>query len=265
MNCSAGRWRRFRPDDRVLGVAHRGASLDAPENTLAAFRRALEAGVPAVECDVQRTRDGRLVVIHDQRVDRTTDGRGAVEAFTFGELRCLDAGAWFGPVFAGERVPSLDEVLDLVANRALLFLEIKHGPVFYDGIEAQIAGALRRRGMEAATLVMSFDHPAVRTMRATAPDVATAIIYRGRLADAAAAARAAGADALCPEWRLVTPEVVAHAHAAGLGVFPWTIDDEESMHRCLAAGVDGVTSNDVRLLVRVTGARRTPESPRRPA
>jgi glycerophosphoryl diester phosphodiesterase len=247
---SAARLERFRRGE-ILAAAHRGASLEAPENTLAAFRLALEAGAGAVECDVQRSRDGRLVVIHDQTVDRTTDGRGAVEALSFDDLRRLDAGARFGPAFAGERIPSLDEVLDLVRGRARLLLEIKNGPVFYEGIEPQIADALRRHGMLDDTLVMSFDHPAVRTMRAAAPEAATAIVYRGRLAGAAAAARAAGADALCPEWRLVTEDVVASAHEAGLAVFPWTVDDEDPMRRCLAWGCDGVTSNDVRLLIRV--------------
>jgi glycerophosphoryl diester phosphodiesterase len=265
MDASAGRWRRFRPGGRVLGFAHRGASQEAPENTLAAFRRALDAGAGAIECDVQRTRDGRLVVIHDQRVDRTTNGRGSVEALAFDEVRRLDAGTWFAPAFAGERVPLLDEVLELVSGRAFLLLEIKNGPVFYDGIEAQIAAALRRHGMRSATLVVSFDHPAVRAMREAAPDVATGITYRARLADPAAAARAVDADALCPEWPLVTPDVVAQAHAAGLGIFPWTIDEESALRRALAAGVDGVVSNDVRLLVRVTGAQGVPDIPRRPA
>jgi glycerophosphoryl diester phosphodiesterase len=260
-----GRWRRFRPRGRPLGIAHRGASKEAPENTLAAFRRALEAGAAAVECDVQRTRDGRLVVIHDQTVDRTTNGRGPVVCLTFDECRRLDAGAWFDPAFAGERVPSLDDVLDLVRDRALLLLEIKHGPIFYEGIEAQIAGALRRHRMDAAALVMSFDHASVRQMRDAAPDVATAIIYRARLVDPVAAARAADADALCPEWRLVTNDVAAAAHAERLGVFPWTIDDEEAMRRCLAAGVDGVTSNDVGLLARVTGTRGLPDTRSGPA
>jgi glycerophosphoryl diester phosphodiesterase len=237
----------------VLGVAHRGASREAPENTLAAFRLALAAGAPAVECDVQRTRDGRLIVIHDQTVDRTTDGRGTAAALTFEEIRRLDAGSWFGPAFAGERVPALDEVLGLVRDRAFVFLEIKNGPMFYEGIEAQVADALRRHGMLEAALVMSFDHPAVRTMRAAAPEVATAIIYNAGLVDPAAAARAADADAVCPSWSLMTPGAVADAHAAGLGVFSWTIDEEAALRRCLAWGVDGATSNDVRLLTRVLG------------
>ncbi|HEV2439857.1 MAG TPA: glycerophosphodiester phosphodiesterase family protein [bacterium] len=251
MRLSAERRRRFRPDGRVLGVAHRGASMEAPENTLAAFRRALDAEIPAVECDVQRARDGRIVVIHDQTVDRTTDGRGRVADLTFAELRRLDAGRWFGPAFAGERVPALDDVLDLVRGRALLLLEIKNGPVFYEGIEAQVADALRGHGMTGATLVMSFDHAAVRTMREAAPQVATAVVYTARLVDAIGAAQAAHADALCPLWGLLTAEVVAEAHEAGLAVFPWTIDEEAAMRRCLAWGVDGVTSNDARLLARL--------------
>lgn len=250
-----------RPGGRALAVAHRGASQEAPENTLAAFRCALDAAVPAVEFDVQRTRDGRLVVIHDQTLDRTTDGRGPVSALTFEELRRLDAGRWFGPAFAGERVPSLDEVLDLVRGRALTLLEIKNGPAFYDGIESQVADALRRRDMVDGALVMSFDHPAVRAMREAAPEIATGIIYAARLADVVGAARAADANAVCPAWHLVTAGVVAEAHAAGLGVFPWTIDQEPAMRRCLDWGVDGVTSNDVRLLARVAGGRT--EDPRR--
>lgn len=251
MSGSADRWQRFRPGGRRLGVAHRGASREAPENTLAAFRRALEAGAAAVECDVHRTRDGRLVVIHDSTVERTTDGRGPVAAFTFDALRRLDAGRWFAEAFAGEPVPALEEVLDLVRGRVPLLLEIKNGPVFYDGIEADIAAVLRGREMERAVLVMSFDHHAVRAMRAVAQEVATAIIYSARLIDAPAAAHAAAADALCPAWNFVTGDLVAEAHAAGLGVFPWTVDDEATMRRCLEWGVDGVTSNDVRLLTRV--------------
>jgi glycerophosphoryl diester phosphodiesterase len=253
VSASAARWRRLRPAGRALGVAHRGASREAPENTLAAFRCALLAKAPAVEFDVQRTRDGRLVVIHDQTVDRTTDGRGSVSSLTFDELRRLDAGRWFGPAFAGERVPSLDEVLDLVRGRASALLEIKNGPVFYEGIESQIADALQRHGMIDAALVMSFDHLAVRTMREIAPEVATAINYNAKLVDMVGAARAADADAVCPAWDLLAAGVVEDAHAAGLGVFPWTIDEEEAMRRCLGWRVDGVTSNDVRLLARLTG------------
>jgi glycerophosphoryl diester phosphodiesterase len=245
------RGQRFLAAERVLGVAHRGASRYAPENTLAAFRRALEHGAPAVEADVQRTKDDRLVVIHDQTVNRTTDGVGAVGAFALADLRRLDAGRWFAPEFAGERVPLLDEVLELIRGRALLQLEIKNAPVFYDGIEKQILDTLRAHGMEDDVLLMSFDHKSVQAVRALSPRVATGILYGARLIDGPAAARAAAADALCIEWGFATPDVVAQAHAAGLSVFVWTVDEEEAARRCLAHGVDGIASNDTRLLGRL--------------
>jgi len=240
---------------RPLGVAHRGASKHAPENTLAAFRLALDLGARALECDARRTRDGAIVTIHDQRVDRTTDGQGPVETLTLAELRRLDAGRWFGPQFAGERIPLLEEVLQLARDRAVVELEIKNDPLPYEGIERQIIDLVDRAGMERDVLAMSFDHRCVRTIHALAPRLQTGIIYAARLADAPAAARAAGADALCPDWRYVSQSDVDEAHAAGLRVSVWTVDEEAALRRCLALGVDGVTSNDTRLLMRVLEGR----------
>jgi len=237
----------------MLTVAHRGASRYAPENTLPAFRLALDEGVPAVECDVQRTHDGRLVIIHDQTVERTTDGHGAVASMTLEALRRLDAGRWFAPAFAGTRIPLLDEVLDLVRGRALLQIEVKNAPTFYDGIEQQALDAIRHRGMEEHVLLMSFDHHSVRTVRRLSAHSPAGIIYAARLVDAPAAACAAGADALCVHWSYVTEDVVADAHAAGLGVLVWTVDDEDVFRRLRALGVDGITSNDSRMLRRLAG------------
>jgi len=234
-----------------LGVAHRGASKESPENTLAAFRLALRLGAEAVECDARRTRDGHVVVIHDHALDRTTDGRGPVESHTLSEIRGLDAGRWFGPQFAGERIPLLAEVLEAVRGNALVKLEIKNDPVPYDGIERQIVDIVRGLGMEDEVFVMSFDHECVRTVHALAPRLATGILYSGRLVDAPHAAQAAGADALCVHRGYVSPRDVDRAHAAGLGFFVWTVDDEETLRRCVAWEVDGVTSNDTRLMLRV--------------
>ena len=248
MGSGGARGRRWWGDGRVLAIAHRGGSRQAPENTIPAFRFALDEGVRALECDVQRTRDGRLVVIHDQTVERTTNGRGAVATLTFEELRRLDAGSWFGPGFAGTRVPEVEELLDLVRGRALLQIEIKNAPAFYDGIERQLLDAVRRRGMEEDVFFMSFDHVSVRTVRELAPRSPCGIIYAARLVDAPAAARAAGADALCLHWAFATPDVLEAAHRDGLRVLVWTVDDEADARRCLALGVDGITSNDTRLL-----------------
>jgi glycerophosphoryl diester phosphodiesterase len=244
---------RFWGRGRALGVAHRGASRYAPENTLAAFRLALEHGAPAVECDVQRTKDGHLVVLHDQTVDRTTDGRGEVADYALRDLQRLDAGRWRGPEFAGERIPLLGDVLDTIRGRALLQLEIKNTPRPYEGIERQILDAVRQRDMEEDVLIMSFDHESIRTARGLSPRIAMGILYAARLIDGPDAARAAGADALCIEWTFATEDVVTQAHGAGLGLCVWTVDDEGAIRLCLARGVDGITSNDTRLLGRVLG------------
>jgi len=244
---------RFLVKGRTLGVAHRGASRYAPENTLAAFRLALEHGVPAVECDVRRTQDGHLVVIHDPAVDRTTDGRGAVGSLTLEPLRRLDAGRWFGPEFAGERIPLLREVLEAVRGRALIQIEIKNDPAPSEGIEQQVAGALRDHGMEDEALVMSFDHRIIRELRSAAPRIAAGILYAARLVDPIGAARGAAADAVCVQWGYLDRDVVDSAHRAGLGVFVWTVDDEQAIGRCRDLGVDGITSNDTRLLTRLLG------------
>ena len=240
---------------RPLGVAHRGASRDAPENTLAAFRLALDLGARALECDARRSRDGYLVVMHDQAVDRTTDGRGTVESLTLDEIRRFDAGRWFGAQFAGERIPLLEEVLQLARGRAVVKLEIKNDPTPSAGIEQQIVDLVHRLGMAGEVLVMSFDHECIRTVHALAPHLATGIIYTARLADAPGAARAAGADALCPNWCYVSRRDVDGAHTAGLRISVWTVDDENALRGCLALGVDAVTSNDTRLLLRVLGAQ----------
>ena len=244
---------RFLVKGRTLGVAHRGASRYAPENTLAAFRLAFEHGVPAVECDVRRTQDGHLVVIHDPAVDRTTDGRGAVGSLTLESLRRLDAGRWFGPEFAGERIPLLQEVLEAVRGRALIKIEIKNDPVTSEGIEQQVAGVIRGYSMEDEVLVMSFDHRIIRELRSAAPRIATGILYEARLVDPVAAARAAAADALCVDWGYLDRGLVDIAHRAGLGVFVWTVDDEQAIRRCRDLGVDGITSNDTRLIARLLG------------
>lgn len=250
-----GRGRRFLYTGRTLGVAHRGASRYAPENTLAAFRLALEHGAPAVECDVRRTRDGHLVVIHDPTADRTTDGRGAVGSLTLDALRRLDAGRWFGSEWAGERIPLFDEVLEVVRGRALIKVEIKNDPTPAEGIERQVVEAICRLSMEDEAFVMSFDHKVIRAVRSVAPRIPTGILYSARLVDPVSVARAAGADGLCVHWGYLDEEVVARARSAGLGIFTWTVDDERVFRRCRELGLDGVTSNDTHLIARMVGAQ----------
>lgn len=233
----------FLPRLRPLVVGHRGASAYAPENTLASFELALEQGADLVELDVHLSKDGQVVVIHDERLERTTDGHGLVGEHTLAELERLDAGRWFDPRFAGQRLPALDEVLAWAAGRTRLAIEIKNAPIFYAGIEEKIVRLLEQHGMREHALVISFDHHALRRVRDLDPDLITGAIYACRPAEPLQLASAAGAQVLEPHWAFVTPEDVAAAHAAGLWVSTWTVDEPDAFRRLIAWGVDGIATN----------------------
>lgn len=241
---------------RPLVVAHRGASGHAPENTIASFELAIEMGADAIECDVHLSRDGQLFVLHDFTVDRTTNGHGLVAQTPSADLHRLDAGSWFGEQFAGQRLPTLAQVLDLARGRARVAIELKQGPVYYPGIEQALAGAIHYAGMAEEVLVISFDHHALLRLREISPEIATGVLYAARPIDAVELARAADAQVLEPQWSMVTAEDVERAHRAGLLVVPWAVDDPAEMSAVLALGVDGLATNyPDRLLAIADGGR----------
>jgi len=241
---------RRRADGRPLLSAHRGALREAPENTLPAFARAHALGADLVEFDVQATADGHLVLLHDYTVDRTTSGHGPLGALTLEQVRQLDAGAWFGPAFAGATVPTLAEALDWMRRRVHPILELKQWPAAgRPSLVEPVAAALEAAGMVERTLVLSFDHPALLAMKARLPDVRTAITYSGRLVDTVAAARAARADAVWPSGAYLLEADVAALHAAGLAV-GCEGHDAEQARRLVDWGVDMVEMDDLALLVR---------------
>jgi len=249
------RWLRTSRSARPLVVGHRGAAGLAPENTLAAFELALSLGVDVLECDVHLTRDGHLAIIHDDTVDRTTNGKGPVAGHSLAELRALDAGSWRGPEFAGQRVPVLEELLALARGRAHVSIELKQGPLFQSGVEKALVAALEASGAIEEVLVISFDHRAVRRVRELSPRVGVGVLYVGRPVDPAGLARAAGAQVLLPQWTLITEEDVQAAHRAGLAMLPWTVNDPERMAGLLDIGVDGMASDYPDRLLAVVAAR----------
>lgn len=228
-------------DYRPQVVAHRGASGEAPENTLAAFRRALEMGVDAVELDVHLCADGEPVVIHDSLLDRTTGAKELVKDLPLDALRRLDAGRWFGERFAGERIPTLAEALDLL-RPVRVIVEIKNGPIFYPGIAGLVADLVRVAGHRAVT-VSSFDHPVLLDVKAHAPELETAVLYFARPLDPVRLARDVGAGVLQPHWTYLTPDAVSGAHAAGLRVETWVVDEPAHLAHVIGLGVDGVITN----------------------
>jgi glycerophosphoryl diester phosphodiesterase len=251
------------PRPRLFG--HRGAAGVAPENTMPSFRRAVESGVDALELDVHATRDGVVVVLHDPTLDRTTDGHGPVRERTFEELRERDAGFHFpGEAFRGRgvRVPALEELLDEFPRTALN-IEIKQAE---PPIEDAVVSLLERRRAEGRVMLAAEDHAILERIRRRAPLVATSMSYveaqeffercfSGSLEGYAPAARALQIPARFGDVELVTPQTLAAAHAHGLEMHVWTVNDEAEMERLLRLGVDGVMSDFPARLVAV--ARRT--------
>lgn len=245
---------RRAPGAPVLRVGHRGAKGHAPENTLASFNLAVQMGVQAVETDVHFSRDGEIVLIHDHTVDRTTDGHGFVKELTVAQLKELDAGAWYGGQFAGERILTLAEFLAWAHGQNVgVALEVKNGPIYYPGIAEKTLRLVREYEMLDKAILISFDHFVVREAKMIEPRVATGILYAGRLVDPVAAARAAGADSLNPAWAFVTPDLVQQAHDAGLAVSPWCPNDLESLRYLDALGVDSIGTDYPDLLAQLAG------------
>ncbi len=226
-----------------LRIAHRGASGRAPENTHAAFAAALEIGVDAIELDCQLTADGVPVVIHDETLERTTSGIGPVGAKRWDEIAALDAGAWRGAAFAGERVPRLADVLTQLAGRVVLNIEIKSARDV-GTIEKPLVELVAAHDALPWVIFSSFHERAVRNVRAASADAALGILWDRRpAAGALALADELHARCIVPSRRLVTPEVVAAAHARELGVWVWTVNDVAEMRRLVAAGVDALFSD----------------------
>lgn len=224
----------------ILVVAHRGASVEAPENTLAAYRAAAAHGAAAAECDVRLSADGAVVVIHDPTLDRTTNGRGPVATRTLAELRALDAGAWKSPSFAGERIPELTEVLAVVPPHMTLFIDLKDGAE----LEERVARAV---GTRTGVVVIAFDPERLVRIARLLPQVPRMLLVR-RAPEVVpealvAAVTAAHATHLGVERTGVDRRLVEVARAAGLGVFVWTVDDLREGRALAALGVDGIITD----------------------
>jgi glycerophosphoryl diester phosphodiesterase len=234
---------RAKKEEGALIIGHRGAMGYAPENTIASFEKGLALGADLIELDVHLSADGYLVVIHDSTVDRTTDGNGYVKDMMLAQLKKLDAGSWYRPEFAREKIPTLPEVLEWAKGRVGLVIEIKNGPISYPGIEEKVIEALKAYGMEEGVIVISFDHRCVRRVKQIRPRIATGILYVGRLIDPVAAARAAMAIAIHPKADYLTKEVVEVAHRAGLAVSTWTVNNLSRLEELIEMGVDSIGTN----------------------
>ena len=235
-----------------LNIAHRGASEYAPENTFAAFDKALDMDVNHVELDVHFSRDGHIVVIHDDSLDRTTDGSGPVADLTLAELRELDAGSWFGAEYAGERIRSLAELFERYKGRLHFHIEIKARPVLdtgarAEGLASRVADLVRAYGLTDDVTITSFWRPWLDEVRAYAPELPTGWLvplgpteWDDSIIEQAAAL---GFNQVCPRANITTPELVRTLHERGFVVRCHGVFSEDLMRHAVDCGADGMTIN----------------------
>lgn len=237
-----------------LNLAHRGASHDAPQNTLAAFWLANQYGADGYELDVHLSKDGVPVVIHDFSVDATTNGSGSVADLTVEELQRLDAGAKFAPEFAGERIPTLEEVFAVVEPGMIVNVELKSRSLADDGLEAAVIRLIGKCQMQERIILSSFNPLSLMRVRRHAPNLRIGLLYA---LDLPLYLRKAWSrvfvrpDALHPHRGMVNAQYMDWAKARGYEVNVWTVDEPQPMQNLAALGVDAIITNRPDVLRRV--------------
>lgn len=236
-------------------IAHRGFSGRAPENTLVAVREAIAIGAHMAEIDVTLSADEHIVVIHDETLDRTTNGRGLVSDFTLAALKKLDAGSWFSPQFAGEPIPTLDEILGETHGRILLNVEIKSEAVDR-GVTAKVVAAIRARGMVDEIVVSSFSPTALEQMREVAPEIRTAVLYNIKLQrgmDPIDIVSGVGASGFNIRRNRLSKKMLRRCHAHEIPVAIYTVDKPRRMRKFIAKGVDAIFTNHPDRMLEIVG------------
>ncbi|MBN1571804.1 MAG: glycerophosphodiester phosphodiesterase [Deltaproteobacteria bacterium] len=227
-----------------LAIAHRGDPLVKPQNTKGAFLSAMEYDIDFIETDINMTKDGALVVVHDQKVDNVSNGKGWVVNFTLDELKKLDFGSWMGPGMGPETILTIAEFIELTKDGVdCLNIEIKSGPVKYDGICEKLVSTLESYDMIDRVIISSFDHLLLKNLKEMKPEILTAILYNAGLIDHITPAKSALADGVHPEHAQMTADTVKAIKDAGFFINVWTVDDEEDMKRMIDLEVSGIISN----------------------
>ncbi|KZE38981.1 glycerophosphodiester phosphodiesterase [Bhargavaea cecembensis] len=234
---------------KIINVAHRGASGHAPENTMAAYQKAFEMKADYIEIDVQMSKDGELVIIHDNTVDRTTNGTGTVGEMTFEELRQLDAGSWFGEEYTGEKILTFGEVLDAFRGKIGILIELK-SPELYPGVEEKVAEELVKRNLHKPNnekvVIQSFNHESMQKSKELLPSLPHGVIAGpswANVTEEQLAEFATYADYFNPNMNIVTHEMVGDVHEAGMKIYPYTSRSQEQALRLFDLNVDGIVTD----------------------
>lgn len=225
-------------------IAHRGFSGRYPENTMLAFQKALETGVDGIEFDVHLSKDGELVIIHDELLDRTTNAAGLVGDRTLRELRELDASADFPGVYGKNQIPTLEEYFELIRGKNILTnIEIKTGVIWYPGIEKKVLDVVDRFGRRKDTIISSFNHFSILRMKELAPDIVCGFLEESRIIGPAAYCAKHKVECWHPLCYDMTEDVVRELREQNIQINAWTVNRREDMEDMLRKGIDGVITN----------------------
>ena len=232
--------------DVPLIIAHRGASMFAPENTMAAFQLAAEHGADAIELDAKLTSDGYIVVHHDATLERTTSGSGPLSRHSLIELKRLDAGSHFGPTFADERIPTLREVFERFGDTLMINVEMTNYAHPFDELPRKVVHRVREFGLQDRILLSSFNPIALWRAYRLAPEIPLGLLVGSHESQLARRCLKALApyDAFHPQDDIVQSKTVDEEHAKGKPVFVWTVNDKERMKELLISGVDGIFTDN---------------------
>ncbi|SFG20686.1 glycerophosphodiester phosphodiesterase [Sporolactobacillus nakayamae] len=224
--------------------AHRGSKSNRPENTLASFEEAMRVGSDGIELDVHLTKDQQVVVMHDEKIDRTTNGKGQIKSYTLEELKRFDAGSWFSPKFKGERVPTLSQVLELLKNyQGVLNIEFKTDRNVYPSIEARVADLVDQYRPLLPVVYSSFNHESLIRLKQIKPNAEIALLLWERLADPWRYTEQVGATAQHLWQPTALSETAAQLQNHGIKVRAWTVNQPKNMQLAFEMGLDAIITD----------------------
>jgi glycerophosphoryl diester phosphodiesterase len=233
-------------------IAHRGGAKLAPENTLSSFKNAIAIGVDMIEIDVHLSKDSEIIVIHDNTLDRTTNGTGEIKDLTLDEIKKYDAGSWFSENFENERVPTLAETLQTINGQCKLLIEIKDGDERYPGLEKKIVETVKEHNAEPWVVVQSFNKNSILRIKEMYPDLITYYLlgkgfndFYAEVSDQISKGKRFEKkfDGVAPNYKVLDKNKVDLLHKVGFGIFTYTVNKKEDMQKVIEFGVDGIITD----------------------
>ncbi len=236
-------------------IAHRGGSNLAPENTVSAFQNAIDLGVDMIEIDVEQTSDAVVVVLHDDNVDRTTNGTGRIDSLSYDYVKNLDAGSWYSDKYKGEHISTLEEVLQLIDGQVILLIEIKSGSERYPGIEKRTVDLVHRHKADSWVIIQSFNKKAIDRVKTMDSSLRTYYLLGGSFNNFYKEAMTSssfdfGHEGVGVHHKYLNEENINGLKKLGVKIFAWTVDDPSNMDKFLKLGIDGIITDSPDILIK---------------